>query len=188
MVARSSASTTTVNFIVMKHAVALIIFLFTLVTQPLSARDGNRFPPADKPAACTTLIINANVTVVLMDYQASMQAIGNGKFNKYIDLRQSNDTLIINSKRSADLRSEGVIYLPVQGLQKIAINSGAVLRSLGVLDVKNLDVVVNGPCSFAVSHTGGVHVLDSHDYAVEMSIEKRPLPRSLFTGRDQFSH
>lgn len=126
------------------------------------------------PATFKTVIVNADVTIMLVDSRdARFQVLGNQALNNLVKFKMSNDTLVIDVSKNKDLRDAGIIYLPVEGLRKIQINSKALIRSLDVLKVKSLDIIINGDCEFRLSHNGGVHIIGTNDCMVEQSVEKR---------------
>lgn len=131
-----------------------------------------------------TLIINANVTVVLVDdIAAQTNAVGSQKLTNLVEFKRTGDTLIIQSAKNRNLLSEGIVYVPASGLRKLHINSGAVVRSFYFLRLPTIDVVVNGPCVFAISNTGGLNLIETEKYASENSTQRRPLPPAILPAK-----
>ncbi|MBL7741847.1 MAG: DUF2807 domain-containing protein [Chitinophagaceae bacterium] len=133
------------------------------------------------PSGISTLVINANVTVVLTDYDnAELEISGRSSFADLVTFTRSGDTLVIGSSKNKDLKEAGVIYVPASRLRNIRINSAASVRSLQALQVPRLNVVVNGPCSFVIANIGELNVTGSNDYSVEHTTEMRQAPLGLY--------
>ena len=126
----------------------------------------------------TTLVINADVTVMLVnDDEAMLEATGNKAFKKYIRLWKTGDTLVINAEKDKTF-FDGTIYVPASQLRKIQINSKARVRSLFALQIPNLDVVINGACTFSISNVGEVNFTGTENFSFEEDRVVRQLPSS----------
>jgi hypothetical protein len=162
----------------------LVLFAGAFLSEAFGKNNANA---AFKTDGITTLIINADVTVVLVDNNSAFEVFGNRRLNSLVHLDRTADTLFINAAKNADLREAGIIYIPVKGLQKIQINSEAQVRSLDVLDVAKLDVVVNGACLLSLSHTGGIRIIETENYQVEMTLDRHALPAGFRENRKNLS-
>jgi len=136
----------------------------------------------EEPFYITTLVINADVTVVLVNSdKAMLEATGNNAFKQSIRLWKTGDTLLINSKKQKDFY-DGTIYVPASHIRRIQVNSNAHVRSLFALEIPNLEVIVNGACDLAVSNIGEVSVTSTDNYSFQENRTVRSLPSS-FRGR-----
>jgi len=169
---------------------AILFFLaifFTGMVNNSSAADTHPKFPGDEPYALTTLIINANVTVVLVDNaNGNVEMVGNQFLSQYVTFKQKGDTLTIGATKNKDFTNAGVIYIPANQLKKIHVNNDANLRCLHFIRVPKLDVVVNSLCRIAIANVGQVNFIETEDYFVEGSREVRHLPAGLVKPYVQF--
>jgi hypothetical protein len=129
-----------------------------------------------EPSPIFTLIINADVTVVLVsNEQASLEISGDRKFMQLVSSKIAGDTLMITAAGNTYLMGRGTIYVPARHLRNIHINSGATVRSYASLQVPTLNVIVNGACTLAIANMGTVNIRDTKNFSVEQSTEVRPL-------------
>lgn len=132
-----------------------------------------------------TLIINANVTVVLIDSdKISAEATGSSKFLGQLRMEQRSDTLVINSTKKNDMKGGGIIYISASRLATIRINSPALVKSMHTLQIARLDVVINGECEIKVSNTGLTNLIETLQFAVEQTREVRQWPASVFVKKE----
>ena len=132
----------------------------------------------------TTLVINADVTVVLVNNnEAMLEATGGKSFRKFIRLEKNGDTLVINSNKTKNFY-DGTVYVPASELRRIQVNSNAHVRSLFALQIPNLDVIINGACDFAISNVGEVNVTGTENFSVEQDRLVRTLPSSFRKRKD----
>jgi hypothetical protein len=119
----------------------------------------------------TTIIINADVTVVLTnnDNQA-VNMIGDEMFMKFVTFRQEGDKLVVAAQKNRDYKSRGIIYVPSSALQSISINSDATVRSSYVLNLPELRVAINGACRIHLYTTGKVKLEDNQQYEVDYRV------------------
>jgi hypothetical protein len=159
--------------------IVFFLSIFALLLNESSANPITDLTPGSKEIR--TLIINADVTVVLVaNSKATLEIIGGEYINKHVSFQKNSDTLVINSTRNKDLKNSGVIYVPAGQLQIIRINSDAHVRSLYTLQIPKLDVVINGTCDFSISNIGVVNLIPTEDYTYEQSTSHRRLPVSVF--------
>jgi hypothetical protein len=136
----------------------------------------------------STLIINADVTVVLVDYDnAQLEIIGKDFLKKFVTFRNSGDTLFIGAAKTRELRYAGVIYVPASQLKNIRINSKAMVRSMYFLQIPKLNVVINGACRISISNVGELNCIGINDFEVEQTTEVRQLPGG-FLGNSKVNH
>jgi hypothetical protein len=153
-----------------KKLVLLLTILFTAFLNSSSGMCTGKEIPHTDAAIITTLIINANVTVVLVgDDEAKLQVAGNNAFANLITLTKNGKTLVIGYSGKRDLKDEVTIYVPAAQLTKMLINSAANVRSLDVLQNPNIDVVVNGECKIEISNTGNLNFIDTENYIFEQA-------------------
>jgi hypothetical protein len=155
--------------------------LCVLIARRSFATDDPAANPASGRTYIKTLIINADVTVILVNSdKISIDANGNEKFMSQVQIERSGDTLVINSQKRKDLREKGVIYVSASHLRRIRINSSAELRTFNVLQLPVLDVVINGDCKIAVSNTGVTNLIETKHYSVEQTKQVKEWPASVF--------
>ncbi|HET6996319.1 MAG TPA: DUF2807 domain-containing protein [Chitinophagaceae bacterium] len=167
----------------MKKAIVLsVALLFATISNHLFAAPVDKTPePGNK---ITTLIINANVTVVLVDNEkANLEVTGRSLLSELVTFDHNSDTLVIGSTKKKNLTEAGVIYVPAAQLRNIQINSGATVRSLYVLNIPKLDVVINGACYIQVSNIGELNLIETDKYAIDASREVREVPASILLSR-----
>ena len=167
-----------------KTTILIFAISFTAIFNHSFARSIHDSLTTGEPFSITTLVINADVTVVLVNNdQAMLEATGGKSFKKSITLEKTGDTLVINSDRKRD-SYDGTIYVPASQLRKIHINSKAHVRSLFALQIPRLDVVINGACELAVSNIGEVNVIESQNYSFEQSTIVSHLPASFHRKKE----
>lgn len=137
-------------------------------------------------AAITTLIVNADVIVILVDNdEMPLQATGKDYFIEQIMIERNGDTVMISSKKNRNLKEKGVVYVPAGHLNHITINSSAHVKSLTTLQIPRLDILVNGTCKFSISNIGIINLIETYMYTVEQSSEVRYWPSKVFlNGRN----
>jgi len=137
-------------------------------------------PLNPSPEKYTTLIIDANVTVVLVNNPAAtLQIVGDDAMNKYIQFEKGPDTLVIKAVKRRNYKEKGIIYVPATNLRKIAINSMSDVSSYRPLQVPRLDILINGDCKLEVSNIGELNVSSTEFYSFEQTTEIRKIPVSL---------
>lgn len=161
-----------------KTKILILAVLLTPIFNHSFGRSTSDSLTKDSPFYITTLVINADVTVVLVNNdEAMLETTGNKSFKKFVKLEKTGDTLVISAKRNMDFY-EGTIYVPASELRKIHINSKAHVQSLFSLQIPKLDVIVNGSCDFVVSNIGEVNLTSTENYSLEQRTTVRRLPAS----------
>ena len=164
----------------MSKAILFFLIFFTGLVNNSSASDTLSKVPSDKPYVLSTLIINANVTVVLVDNpNGNVEMVGNDFLSQHITFKQKGDTLTIGATKNKDFTNAGIIYVPANQLRKIHVNNDATVRSLHFIQVPKLEVVVNSLFRIAIANVGQVNFIETEDYFVEETREIRHLPAGL---------
>jgi hypothetical protein len=152
--------------------------VLTLLTI-LSFASGKNYgePVATKPSQLSTLIVDANVTIVLVKNDYGTAALsGDEKFSKNIVFRKTGDTLVIGYVKNRDYKDKGVVYVSANQLKNIQINSSARVKTFEALRIPKLDVVINGACEFAISNVGELNLSGTKNYTFEEVRQERIIP------------
>jgi hypothetical protein len=158
---------------------SLIVVLTTLFNYSFGRSDGEPLP-ADEPGQITTLIINADVTVVLVNNdKAILQVTGGRSLTELITFKNTGDTLVIGSTRNRDMTTKGTIYVPAHKLRNIRVNSKAHVLSYYALHIPKLDVVINGACRVSISNIGELNLVGTDSYYFDHSTEVRRIPAGI---------
>ncbi|HEY6503850.1 MAG TPA: DUF2807 domain-containing protein [Chitinophagaceae bacterium] len=145
-----------------------VILLFSTIAHYAFSMNTDPLPAAIKPAQPRTLVINANVTVVLVNGDDAFLRMEGGKdFEEQLTIRQTGHKLVIEAKRSRNLKGKGVIYVPAAYLKYIEINGDSYVKALTTLQNPKLDVLINGECKLHVVTTGVVNLLETERYSFE---------------------
>jgi hypothetical protein len=165
----------------MKKIIFILSVLFSILLNGASACRFTGETTPTEPKEITTLIINGDVSVVLVgNSKATLEVIGGEYINKHVSFKKNGDTLTINSTRNKNLKNAGVIYVPAGQLRIIRINSNAQVRSLYALQAPQLDVVINGGCDFMISNIGIVNLIPTEEFTYEHTTSYRRLPANVF--------
>lgn len=122
----------------------------------------------------TSLIINAHVTVVLVNtVQEPVKIGGEDIFLLHVVFKQSGGKLVIESTKKRDLKNKGVIYIPAASLKYIEINSSASVRSADFLEIPQLRIQVNGECKVDITNRGQLNILEGPEFEIRQKIKKR---------------
>jgi hypothetical protein len=168
----------------MKKVFAISIFLSFMFLMNSVWASGNLITQKPVSSFFTTLVINADVTIILINNKTEEPVIsGNQKLKEVVIMENRNDTLFINSSRRRNLKNAGVIYISSSYLRCIRINSEADVRSLTPLHAPHLDVVINGNCQFNISTLGKLNLRASESYTIDHSTEIRHYPSSLIMDK-----
>ncbi len=123
----------------------------------------------------TSMVINAHVTVVLVN--ASSQPIrigGNNFFLLNVEFKQTGGKLVIESAKKRDMKNKGTIYIPAASLKYIEINSDAAVRSATSLEIPQLDILVNGDCRVSIKNLGKVNIKEGPGHEVKYALFTSP--------------
>jgi hypothetical protein len=142
-------------------------------------------PKTDEPAFVTTLVINADVTVVLVNNDnATLGITPDNSLTRLVTFKKTGDTLVISSAKNRNLKNAGIIYVPASRLRKILVNSDAYVRSLYSLQIPRLDVVINGACKIVISNIGELNFIETDNYFFEKSKEVYRLPALVLMNKE----
>ena len=122
--------------------------------------------------AIKTLIVNADVTVVLVDnVKANLEVTGRSSLRDIVTFKEIGDTLVIETMKKKNVRGAGVIYVPAGQLKNLRINSEAHVTTFYPLLVPTLDVVINGACTVNLASMGKINMTATPFYSVEQTTE-----------------
>jgi hypothetical protein len=155
----------------MKKTIILsLVLLLTTILNYSSATTTPKTLAKVEPSPITTLIIDANVTVVLVDnYRANLEVTGLSSLRDIVTFKEMGDTLVIGTTKNRNVRQAGAIYVPASQLKNIRINSEARVISLYTLQVPKLDVVINGACTVDIASIGEVNMTGTPLYTVDQT-------------------
>jgi hypothetical protein len=162
-----------------KTTISILAVLFTAIFNYSSGKSTGDPLQANEPMFFSTLVINADVTIMLVNDNVTLEVDGNNSFKKLIILEKMGDTLVISSKKDRYLNNNVTIYVAANQLRNIRVNSKAHVRSLFALQIPKLDVIVNGACDLAISNIGEVNVTGSDHYSFEEDRKVRRIPASI---------
>jgi hypothetical protein len=129
----------------------------------------------------TSLVINASVTIILVDDSQPVRVGGNEKFLSNVTFKQTGGKLVISALKDRDFKNKGFIYIPASQLKYIEINSSADVSTATTLSVPVMDVLVNGACKILIANKGKCNIKDSQNFEVEYTVETKRFPiRPLF--------
>lgn len=163
--------------------VFLSVILAALTGISISA---NAVHPSDENGSdmkITSLVINASVTIILVNDNEPVRVGGNEKFLSNVTFKQTGNKLVIDATKDRDFKNKGFIYVPASQLKYIEINSSADVSTESALKIPVLDVLVNGECKIRIANKGECNVKDSKNFEVEYNKEVRRYPvRPLFAA------
>lgn len=164
----------------MKQTITSIIVAIAMISVSAYGQTTSHPLPTTEPTQASTLVINADVTVVLVNNEKAVLTVtGRKKLPELVTFKRIGDTLIIDAAKQRILKGAGVIYVPASRLQTIRINSGAHVTSLHSLQTPKLDVFVNGACTFTISNIGKLNVVGSEHYLVDEYTQTHELPADI---------
>src|SRR6185436_5762029 len=101
-----------------KTIFSLVLTLLTILS--FASGNNNGEPVATRPSQLSTLIVDANVTIVLVKNDYGTAALsGDEKFSKNIVFRKTGDTLVIGYVKNRDYKEKGVVYVSANQLKNI---------------------------------------------------------------------
>ena len=161
----------------MKKTFVFSAVLTLLTISSFASGNNNGEPVITKPSKLSTLIVDANVSIVLVKNDNGTAALsGNEKFTKNITFRKTGDTLVIGYVKNRDYKEKGVVYVSANQLKNIKINSSARVRSIESLRIPKLDVVINGTCEFSISNVGELNLSGTKNFDFEEVRQERIIP------------
>ncbi len=163
----------------MKKTFVFSAVLTLLTISGFATGNNNGEPVITKPSKLSTLIVDANVSIVLVKNDNGTAALtGDEKFTKNITFRKTGDTLVIGYVKNRDYKEKGVVYVSANQLKNIKINSSARVRSVESLRIPKLDVVINGTCEFSISNVGELNLSGTKNFDFEEVRQERIIPAS----------
>lgn len=164
-----------------KMLVSGLVFLLASISNYSFAKTNEPLKTGDPAGTVTTLIIDANVTVVLVNSdKAVLNIAGDNSLTKFITFTRSGDSLTIGSTKKRNSPKRATVYVPASQLRNIRVNGNAEVRSLFALRVPKLNVLINGDCSFAISNVGEINISSTELYSIEKTTEERALPSVIY--------
>ena len=163
-----------------KKFVVTFVLMMSVVHSSFSAGLENPLPKSPKEVAITSLVINADVNIVLFnDGNKQVRMVGDAVFMKQVSFKQRGNTLVVNAIKNKNWKDKGVIYIPASSLTSIQINNDAIVKSSGTLIIPMLDIEINGSCKVSVFTRGEVNLIQNDSYEIEYEVRKIPLPAPL---------
>ena len=147
----------------------LVLVAMVLCTSFASAKSNGN------PAPITSLVVNANVTIVLVTNPGQeLQLDGDPLFMSGIKINQTEGKLVVDGNRNRNFKGHGIIYVPAKDLQQIKVNNAAFIRSSSALKTPLLKILVNSNCKFHISTLGKIDFVENDLYEVEYHVSKKP--------------
>ena len=161
-----------------KNLVVTFVLMISVVYASFSAGlEKNPLSNDPKEAAITSLVINADVNIVLFnDGDKPVRMIGDAVFMEQVSCRQTGSTLVVTAMKNKNWKTKGVIYVPAGSLTSIRVNNDAYVKSSGTLIIPKLDIEINGSCKVSVFTWGEVNLIKNDSYEIEYDVRRIPLP------------
>jgi len=161
-----------------KNLMLTIALMMAVVYSSFSAGlEKNPLSKTPKEVAITSLVINADVNIVLFnDGNKPVRMVGDAVFMEQVSFKQTGNTLVVNAIKNKNWKNKGVIYIPAGSLTSIQINNDAFVKSSGTLIIPMLDIEINGSCKVSVFTRGEVKLIQNDSYEIEYEVRKIPLP------------
>lgn len=136
--------------------------------------------------AITSLVVNANVTVVLVTQPGQqVQIAGDKAVVGEISVSQDNGKLVIDGNRKKNYKRRIYVYVPAMQLQKIWINNAAFVRTLNTLRIPILKVLINGKCKIRLATLGKIDLVENDHYEMSYQVfEKNPVEYTVVKSRE----
>ena len=169
----------------MKRSILLIALLWTAAIPLFALKMPDDPGKKQKREEITSLVINAHVTVVLIN--ANSQPVrmgGNNFFLLNVEIRQVGGQVLIETTKKRDLKNKGVIYIPAGSLKYIEINSAADVSTASFLNIPALDVLINGECKVDIANRGLLNIKEGPYHEVRYQIKKEWAPAALAVRRE----
>lgn len=114
----------------------------------------------------TRLTIKSNLRVVLVESEKvdTVHLEGNKKFLESVIVLQAGDQVVIRAKSFKDLKKEGTVYIPVQGLRHLEVNAEAKILSYTTIQSPELNVFTSGDAIVSIDLKGKLNILDQDRY------------------------
>jgi hypothetical protein len=145
-----------------------IIVAAVLALSTTAALAGNHGEPSIQKIDVNTtyqrLIIKGDVDVVITSNdQPGVRVEGDAEVVKTVQVTNSNGALEVTSLQ-AGKKAKLVVYVPESQLHTIEINGNGLVGSDHTMQVKSLDVVVNGACTLKLKAKAPISISESSEY------------------------
>jgi hypothetical protein len=161
----------------MKKTIISFVAAFFAVISVAYGQTTSEPLPTTEPTQAKILVVDADVTLVLVNNEkAALTVTGSKKLPQLVTFTRKGDTLVVGSLKKRIMKGAGVIYIPASRLETIHINSGAHVSSLYALQTPNLDIFVNGACTFNIVNIGKTNVIGNDAYSVDQYVQVHEIP------------
>jgi hypothetical protein len=170
----------------MKKFFLTLLSFCTIVTTSLATPGKDPIVKEIKTGNIRSIVINANVTVMLLNFDdASVRVSGDKDFMKLVSISEHNGKLIINSTKNTNLVEKGTVFIPASSVGEILVNSAAQVKSVGPLEIPNLDIRINGECKIHLLHVGRVNLYGNDVYDYTRESRELLVPNNMLRTRKQ---
>lgn len=139
-----------------------------------------------KTGAFDHVIINANVTVMLVSEDIdAVRVEGDDMLMKEVQVSEKEGRLMIKASSNRNLKNHGVIYVPARLIQRLEVNSSAMVKSLTILTSPKLDVFINGNCNLVLITQGNVNLVGSPLFEVDYAVREIRGSSGIVTLKDE---
>jgi hypothetical protein len=164
----------------MKFIILLTCALVMLVPGSYSRTIKNNPGDAVETSRVKTLVVNANITLVLVNNSELKSTVyGENSLKQAVVFEQKGDTLFISTLKKKDYKQSGVVYISANEISRIQVNSRAHIRTVYPLQKPNIDIVVNGECKLEISNIGTVNIIETDRYLFDKKIETSEIPKEI---------
>lgn len=151
----------------MKQKLVISVFLALLLTVGAFAQSKNQHVPLIAEDEIKSITVKGNIHVLLLEdkpdnigVQAKSEMVGKLK------IEISGDHLYISPSRKANAGDQLFVYVRVSDLRRLELRDNSIVTSFGVLNSKNLNIVLNERSKLAVRSNGEVHVSTPKDFTL----------------------
>lgn len=142
--------------------------MITVFVSPLLSQE-NSSPASIKKIAVTVfnkLIIRSDMTIMLIEDapEDSVRIEGTQEFIDKIMILQADKDLVVRTKSFKDVKEQGIVYIPVKGLENIEVNADAKVVSYNTLQSPVLNILINGNCIVDIVLKGKLNIRESEEY------------------------
>jgi len=143
-----------------------LTLLFTVFIWPVLSQVNSSPIKTIAVTAFNKLIIRSDITIMLIEDAAedSVRIEGTHEFIDKIMILQADKELVVRTKSFKDVKDKGIVYIPVNSLENIEINSDAKVVSYNTLQSPVLNILINGDCTVDIALKGKLNIRESEDY------------------------
>lgn len=140
----------------------------TVFVSPLLSQE-NASPASIKKIAVTDfnkLIIRSDITIMLIEDapEDSVRIEGSEEFIGKLMILQVDKELVVRTRTFKDVKEKGIVYIPVNSLENIEINSDAKVVSYNTLQSSVLNILINGNCTVDIVLKGKLNIRESEEF------------------------